>query len=169
VVRTTDCRSGAPLDALTHRYGPQEGRSLAAVDMTRDGAPGREWRYGSPYRSDLGALRLWCLHCGAAMPAKTMGCEPGRAHRAVEIWTPHGWAWATPSQNMTVTEHLRDRDGLPRLDPFDADRIDEAATFYLSDTVEWMDCGLYGVEECVPEDIYRRYSGGDAPEADPAA
>lgn len=159
VVRGTDCRSGGEFPALTGRYRPEPGRSLAVVDMTGSGDTAQMWRFGTPYRSDLGALLPWCLHCGSGDFA--VRCRAGYAHRPVAIWTPFGFACAEPPQNLPATSDLRDRDGLPPLDPFDATAMDQAVTYYLSDSEEWFDSNMFGLQDVVPPEVYDRVADRD--------
>ncbi|MFI1701437.1 hypothetical protein ACH419_36530 [Streptomyces bobili] len=146
----------------THRYAPRPGHSLAFVDLTGHGDPGDEWLYGTPYHSGWGQLVPWCQHCGLPMTAPSPGettpyidvaegqappaCRDGRSHYPIYIWTPHGYACATPPQNLPLTNDNRLRDGEPPLDAFDVLHIDEAKTYPVSEAVEWMDAALYGHE-----------------------
>ncbi|MFJ9580872.1 hypothetical protein ACIRQF_31345 [Streptomyces sp. NPDC101191] len=147
----------------THRYNPAPGTSLAFTDVTGHGGPGEEWLYGTPYHENYGDLVPWCQHCGQPMTASSSpgekgpyfdiaegedppACQDGRAHYPVYIWTPYGHACATPCQNLRLTNDYRARDGKPPLDPFNASHTDEALTFPVSSTPEWLDAALYGRE-----------------------
>ncbi|MFD6335695.1 hypothetical protein ACFWGI_39760 [Streptomyces niveus] len=145
----------------THRYDPVPGTSLAYVDVTGHGGQGGEWLYGTPYHEHYGVLAPWCQHCGQPMTAPSSpdesgpyfdladaedppACEGGRTHFPVYIWTPDGHACATPCQDLRLTNDCRARDGKPPLDPFDACHADDALTFPLSSTMEWLDATLHG-------------------------
>ncbi|RNG08208.1 hypothetical protein [Streptomyces botrytidirepellens] len=155
IVHTTDSAS-AP---YTDRYAPVPGRSIAHVDVTGHGGPDDAWHYGTPYRSDLGRLAPWCLHCGHPMATgepetPPAPCRSGYGHHPVRIWTPYSWACATPSQNITLTNDYRAHDGQPPIDPFNTDDINQAITYYLTDTIEWYDSAMFGIEYVLEESAY---------------
>lgn len=159
VIPTTD-PAPAP---YTRRYDPTPGVSLAFVDVTGHGGQGDEWLYGSPYRADLGDLMPWCQHCGRPMttpssPGETEpyfdvaigheppSCRSGHTHHPVYVWTPHGYACATPCQDLHLTNDYRARDGKPLLDAFNPVHADNALTIPLSSAEEWLDAAINGPE-----------------------